>query len=62
VTGPAILPRERERATAQGNLDLVLQVQVRAAKQPQQAGQILREQLVGQGRIGDQVACGWRHR
>ncbi len=95
----AILPRERERATArrswahsgtarrpsataqsrcpsrqstsppdprqgrvQRDLDLVLQVQVRAAQQPEQAGQILGEQVVGQGRVGDQVACGWRHR
>jgi hypothetical protein len=46
----------------QGDLDLVLQVQVRMFQQAQQAGQILGEQVVGQGRIGNQVACGWRQR
>jgi hypothetical protein len=46
----------------QGDLDLVLQVQIRAAQQPEQAGQVLGEQVVGQGRIGDQTSCGWRHR
>jgi hypothetical protein len=44
----------------QGDLDLVLQVQVRAFQQPQQAGQILGEQVVGQGGIGDQAGGGWR--
>ena len=46
----------------QGDLDLVLQVQVRAPEQPQQARQILGEQVGGQGRIRDQVGCGWRQR
>ena len=44
----------------QGDLDLVLQVQVRAFQQTQQAGQILGEQVVGQGGIGDQAGGGWR--
>ena len=56
-TGP-----DAGQGRVQGELDLVLQVQVGAAQQPQQAGQILGEQLVGQGGIGDQVAGGWRHR
>jgi hypothetical protein len=42
----------------QRDLDLVLQVQVRVAEQAQQAGQILGEQVLGQGGIGDQVAGG----
>jgi hypothetical protein len=49
----------------QGDLDLAVQVQVRTLKQPQQpqqAGQVLGEQLVGQRGVGDQVACGWRQR
>ena len=46
----------------QGDLDLVLQVQVRALQQPQQAGQILGHQVLGQGRIRDQLDRGWRHR
>ena len=46
----------------QGDLDLVLQVQVRTPQQPQQPRQVLREQVVGQGRIGNQVGCGWRQR
>jgi hypothetical protein len=46
----------------QGGFDLVLQVQVRAFKQPEQARQVCGEQVVGQGRVGDQVGCGWRHR
>jgi len=46
----------------QGDLDLVLQVQVRMAQQAQQTGQIGGEQVGGQGRIGDQGVCGWRQR
>jgi len=45
----------------QGDLDLAVQIQVRTAKQPQQARQILGEQVIGQGRIRDQVGGGWRH-
>jgi len=56
-------PRPHPRqGRVQGDLDLVLQVQVRAPKQPQQAGQVLGEQVVGQGRIRDQVVRGWRQR
>jgi hypothetical protein len=40
----------------QGDLDLVLQVQVRPPKQPQQMGQILWEQVGGQGWIRDQAS------
>jgi hypothetical protein len=46
----------------QGDLDLVLEVQIRVAEQPEQARQILWDQVISQRRIRDQVACGWRHR
>jgi len=46
----------------QGDLDLVLQVQVGAAQQAQQPRQILREQVISQGRVGNQVGSGWRQR
>jgi hypothetical protein len=46
----------------QGDLDLVLEVQIRTPQQLQQARQILWEQVGGQGRIGDQVDSGWRQR
>jgi hypothetical protein len=46
----------------QGDLDLVLQIQVRMFEQAQQARQVLGQQVLGQGGIGDQVGCGWRHR
>jgi hypothetical protein len=48
----------------QGDLDLVLQVQIRDGEQAQQPRQVLGEQLVevGQSRIGNQLAGGWRHR
>jgi hypothetical protein len=44
----------------QGDLDLVLQV--RTPQQPKQAGQVLGHQVLGQGRIRDQLVCGWRQR
>jgi hypothetical protein len=44
----------------QGDLDLVLQVQVGACQQTQQPGQVLGDQVLGQGRIGQQPICGWR--
>jgi hypothetical protein len=46
----------------QGDLDLVLQVPVGMFEQAQQAGQVLGKQVIGQGRVGDQVAYGWRQR
>jgi hypothetical protein len=46
----------------QGELDLVLQVQVGAGEQLKQPRQVRWEQVVGQGGIGDQQAGGWRHR
>jgi len=48
----------------QGDLDLVLQVQIGAAEDLQQMRQIGWPQLVGvgQGRVGQQHGGGWRHR
>jgi hypothetical protein len=48
----------------QRELDLVLQLQVRTPKHPKQVGQVVGNQLVrvGQGRIRDQLAHGWRRR
>jgi hypothetical protein len=61
LTRPAGARPDPGQGRVQGDLDLVLQVQVRVAQQPQQAGQVLGPQLLGQGGVGDQVACGWRH-
>ena len=62
LTGPADTGPHPGQGRVQGHFDLVLQVQVRTPKQVKQAGQILREQVLGQGRIRDQLACGWRQR
>jgi hypothetical protein len=60
LAGPAGARPHSGQGRVQGDLDLVLQVQVRVAQQLQQARQILREQVIGQGRVGDQVHSGWR--
>jgi len=62
--GPASARPHPRQGRVQGDLDLVLQVQVRVAQQPQQPGQILGEQLVGvgQGGVGNQPGSGWRQR
>jgi hypothetical protein len=62
LPGPAGARPDPGQGRVQGDLDLVLQVQVRTPQQPQQPGQVLREQVIGQGGIGNQVACGWRQR
>jgi hypothetical protein len=62
LPGPAAAGPDPGQGGVQGDLDLVLQVQVRAAQQVQQPGQVGGEQLVGQGRIRDQGVCGWRQR
>ena len=62
LAGPAGAGPHPGQGRVQGDLDLVLQVQVRPAKQVQQAGQVGGDQVGGQGRIGDQACCGWRQR
>jgi hypothetical protein len=62
LPGPASPGPDPGQGRVLGDLDLVLQVQVRALQQAQQARQVLGEQLVGQGGIGNQSVCGWRQR
>jgi hypothetical protein len=62
LAGSAAAGPHPGQGRVQGDLDLVLEVQVRPPEQVKQAGQILGEQVFGEGRIRDQASCGWRQR
>jgi hypothetical protein len=62
LPSPAGTRPDPGQGRVQGDLDLVLEVQVGMFEQVQQPGQVGGDQLVGQGWIGDQPAGGWRHR